>query len=80
MPTPSASLAWLISTHKGLAISCETCAHTKTQDILAMAVRHGETTTLDQLRPKLARCPRCGGKARFDVWTKPDEDYPSRPT
>lgn len=70
MAEQSPSLAFLIAGQKGLAISCTACLHTKTRDVLAMSVAYGEEKTLAELEPKLAPCPKCSGRAKFEVWSK----------
>jgi hypothetical protein len=70
VPTPSATLAFLISNNHGLAIRCTQCVETKSVDVAALAVKYGDDATIAQLRPKLAPCPKCGGRARFETFDK----------
>jgi hypothetical protein len=67
---PSANLRFLISTQNGLEARCTSCPHCKELDILALAVQFGETATLAELEPKLAKCPACGGRSTLDPVAK----------
>jgi 4-hydroxy-3-methylbut-2-en-1-yl diphosphate synthase IspG/GcpE len=70
MPEPSATLAFLISNNLGLAVRCTQCVETKSVDVAALAVKYGDDATIAQLTPKLARCPRCGSRARLETFDK----------
>lgn len=69
---PSADLAYLIRNQAGLEAICQTpgCGHVSTIDVTALASKHGDQVTLDEIEPRL-KCSACGKRnVRLEPFAK----------